>query len=113
MNTFKKHGFFWVMLALFVGSLSAHFIFAWFAHIEQEQDYWTTTLRDMFENWQSEFLQLMLQIALIAFLWFVGSPSSHSEEERLESKIDWIMNQLNGIEADKLRKELEQRFPKK
>lgn len=79
------------MLVLFSGSLLAHFIFAYYAHIEQEADYWTAILRDMFENWQSEMLQLMLQISLIAYLWFAGSLLSHSEEERMEQKIDWLM----------------------
>lgn len=113
MNTLKKHGFFWVMLLLFVGSLTAHFIFAWFAHESNEQDYFTTVMRDMFENWQSEMLQLMLQISLIAYLWFVGSPSSHSEEERMEAKMDWIMNQLNPQDAAEFKKWVEVKYPKK
>jgi hypothetical protein len=61
----------------------------------------------MFENWQSETLQLMLQISLIAYLWFAGSLLSHSEES-MEQKIDWLMDQLNGIEAEKIKKELEE-----
>lgn len=101
------------MLALFAGSLMAHFVFSWYAHLSEEQDYWTTVLRDMFENWQSEMLQLMLQIVLIAYLWFVGSPSSHSEEERMEAKIDWMNEQLNQQEYIKFKKFIEGKYPKK
>jgi len=113
MNTLKKHGFFWVMLGLFVGSLTAHFVFAWFAYLSNEQDYWVTVMRDMFENWQSEMLQLMLQIVLIAYLWFVGSPSSHSEEERLEAKVDWMCEQLHQHEYIKFKHFIERQYPKK
>lgn len=101
------------MLGLFLGSLLAHFIFSWFAHQSQEQDFFHVVMRDMFENWQSEMLQLMLQIVLIAYLWFVGSPSSHSEEERMEAKLDFMNEQLNSVEYSKFRKFIEQKYPKK
>ena len=33
-------------------------------------------LRDTFENWQSEFLQLIWQVVGLAYFLYVGSPSS-------------------------------------
>jgi len=38
-------------------------------------------LRGTFENWQSEFLQLLWQL-------YLGSPSSHENDDRLEAKVD-------------------------
>jgi hypothetical protein len=59
--------------------------FAWFAYAEEQIDhnhaielsgYFNQTLRDTMENWQSEFLQLMWQVAGLSFLLYVGSPQS-------------------------------------
>jgi hypothetical protein len=38
--------------------------------------YTAMTTRDTLENWQSEFLQLIWQVAWLAFLFFLGSPQS-------------------------------------
>src|SRR5215210_5598757 len=122
MNTLKRHGFFWVMLALFLGSLAAHWITAWFAFVEQQKlsgepiaysTYFFEVIRQTMENWQSEMLQLILQITLVSYLWFVGSSFRKAEEERLESKVDWLMSQLNSAEAADFNRFLERKFPKK
>jgi len=64
----KKYGYVWVTLVLFLGSIIGHWIFAWFAFINEQtahaqpvifSDYLTEVLRDTLENWQSEFLQLI------------------------------------------------------
>lgn len=110
------------MLGIFVISISIHWITAYqvFAREQTEnnqpfvfEEYLVEVTRQTFENIQSEALQLMLQITLIAYFWFAGSPSSHSEEERLEEKITWLMNQINPIEAQRINEELERKFPKK
>ena len=49
------------------------------------------TVRDIMENWQSEFLQLMWQVAGLSFLLYVGSPQSKESSERIEQKIDLMM----------------------
>jgi len=54
----KKYGFFWITLILFSGSLIGH----WYFGFVTSQS-WEDNLRDTFENWQSEFLQLMWQVA--------------------------------------------------
>ena len=122
MNTLKRHGFFWVMLALFVGSLAAHWVTAWVIFVDEETEhgkpivfstYFVEVLRQTMENWQSEMLQLILQISLISYFWFVGSPSSKSEEDRLEAKVDWLMEQLNEPEASNFKRYLDKRYPKK
>jgi hypothetical protein len=47
-------------------------------------------MRDTLENWQSEFLQLLWQVAGLAMLLHVGSPQSKEGDDRMEAKIDAI-----------------------
>ena len=89
----SKQGFLWVTLGFFVITLSVHWIYAWFAYIQDQKehnqsvqfgDYVNMTLRDTMENWQSEFLQLAWQVGGLSILWAVASPQSKSESDRLE-----------------------------
>ena len=100
-----RHGFVWVTLALFAFSFAGHWIFGWFAYVREEQqhgqmphtsDYVIEMSRDTLENWQSEFLQLVWQVMGLAFLLHVGSSQSKECGERLEAKIDYLLDQLEG-----------------
>ncbi len=71
MSPLKKYGYLWVTLAFFLFSIAGHWLFAWFAYVgEQASDgkpvqvseYLMQTTRDTFENWQSEFPQLIWQV---------------------------------------------------
>ena len=44
--------------------------------------YLNEMLRDTFENWQSEFLQLLWQVLGLAYFLYVGSPSSKENDDR-------------------------------
>ena len=44
-----------------------------------------------FENWQSEFLQLIWQAAGLAFFYFWGSSQSRESDERIEAKLDKLL----------------------
>jgi hypothetical protein len=99
----NRRGFLWVTLGFFLISLAAHWVFAWFTYAQEQQvhsqpvqigDYLNKTFRDVMENWQSEFLQLMWQVAGLSFLLYVGSPQSKESSERIEEKIDLIMKKL-------------------
>jgi hypothetical protein len=68
----SKRGYLWVTLWFFLISLAIQSIFAWFTYSEEQIEhnqaiqfsgYFSQTLRDTMENWQSEFLQLMWQVA--------------------------------------------------
>jgi hypothetical protein len=118
----SKYGYIWVTLALFVLSLSGHWILAWFAYVNEQNmhheavqfgDYLIEVGRDTLENWQSEFLQLIWQVAGLSILWCVGSPQSKEGDERKEEKLDYILRKLDPQNANRLLAELEQRFPKK
>jgi hypothetical protein len=59
-------------------------------------------LRDTLENWQSEFLQLIWQVAGLSFLLHVGSPQSKEGDDRKEEKLDAILlavDPKNGMQA--------------
>jgi hypothetical protein len=45
-------------------------------------------VRDMLENWQSEFLQLPWQFGGLAMFLYVGSPQSEEGDDRKEAQID-------------------------
>lgn len=118
----KKRGYLWVTLGLFLISISAHWVFAWFAYVEETNEhsqpvqlssYLNQTMRDTMENWQSEFLQLMWQVAGLSILWYVGSPQSKEEHDRTEEKIDFIIEKLDPENAKRLLEEWNEKYPKK
>jgi hypothetical protein len=117
----KRYGYLWVTLILFCGSMIGHWMFAWRTYVnEQEEhrapvvvrDYVDETLRDTFENWQSEFLQLIWQVAGLAFLFHVGSPQSKESDDRQEEKIDLILAALDP-KAEAQIKRLDAKYPRK
>ena len=54
-----------------------------------------------FENWQSEFLQLIWQAAGLTFLFFWGSSQSKESDERMEAKIDALLSE-RGIDPEEI-----------
>jgi len=70
-------------------------------------------LRDTFENWQSEFLQLVWQVAGLAMLLHIGSPQSKEGDDRLESKIDEILKSVNSAEGAEIIRRLDNRFQRR
>ncbi len=75
--------------------------------------YLTEVTRDTLENWQSEFLQLICQVAGLAFLWHIGSPQSKEGDDRKEEKLDAILKKLSGKEGEKLITSLDKKYPRK
>ena len=76
-------------------------------------DFVVEAMRDTLENWQSEFLQLIWQVAGLAYLWHVGSPQSKEGDERKEEKLDKILQAVAPQEAARILADLDQRFPRK
>lgn len=102
-------------------SLAGHWIFGWVAYVnEQEQfnlpvraaDFIVITLRDMFENSQSEFLQLIWQVSGLTLLWYVGSPQSRESSDRLEEKIDNILKMIDSEKGVRQIKKLDTEYPR-
>src|SRR5215213_9301058 len=97
----KRYAYAWITLAFFLFSLLGHWIFGWFAFVDEQQShgqapefapYLMEMSRDTFENWQSEFLQLLWQVVGLAYFLYIGSPSSHENDDRLEAKVDALLH---------------------
>lgn len=116
-----KYGYLWITAILFLLSLFGHWYYGWEAYINEQQDhqqevkfneYVTEMSRDTFENWQSEFLQLIWQVAGLSFLFFVGSPQSKEGDERKEEKLDLILKKLYEKNAAKHLARLDEKYPR-
>jgi hypothetical protein len=106
MNWLRKnrYGYLWITLAFFILSLAGQWMFGWFAYVNEQSDlhapvqvsdYFFRLSRDTLENWQSEFLQLIWQVAGLAILLYVGSPQSREGDERKEAKLDAILEAVD------------------
>jgi hypothetical protein len=82
----RRYGLGWTLLVLFLASAAGHFALV----LGRGEDF-ATWLASTLENWQSEFLQLALQVVLPTFLLHVGSPTSKEASERLEAKVDQLL----------------------
>ena len=60
-------------------------------------DFMAQFLSSTFENWQSEFLQLVWQAAGLSLLLFWGSSQSRESDERIEVKLDRLLEE-RGID---------------
>jgi hypothetical protein len=118
-NLFTRYGFLWVTSALFLITLSGHWLFGWLTYVQEQQahgeaveiaGYTIQMLRDTMENWQSEFLQLVWQVAGLAMLLHVGSPQSKEGDDRMEAKIDAILLAVEPRKGDRLLEEIDKEY---
>lgn len=117
----KEYGYLWTTLFLFLFSIVGHWVFGWYAYVNDQKahkqpievnEYVVETMRDTFENWQSEFLQLIWQVAGLAYLWYLGSPQSKEGDDRKEEKLDEILRLVGGKNAQKIIKNLDTKYPR-
>ncbi len=109
----------WPMAYSFPLATGGLFLLAWYGQFffqarayvaEQEaleqpvrfSDYLVTFLASTFENWQSEFLQLVWQVFALAVFYHWGSSQSRDGAARLEAKLDVLLRR-EGIDPDTLR----------
>jgi hypothetical protein len=98
----KKYGLSIVLLALFLGSWLLQTWFGWQEYVSESQlhgapaevlDYFWSWGEATFENWQSEFLQLLTFVLLSTYLIHKGSPQSKDGSERMERKLDALLRE--------------------
>lgn len=118
-SIWKQYGYAWITLGFFLISLVGHWIFGWFAYVDEQQahaqpiqtsDYLVEMMRDTLENWQSEFLQLLWQVGGLAILLYVGSPQSKEGDDRVEAKIDEILRKIDPQDAERIIRELDEDY---
>ena len=73
----------------------------------QVSEYLVELLRDTFENWQSEFLQLLWQVGGLAILLYVGSPQSKEGDDRMEAKLDEILRRVDPQNGERIIRSLD------
>lgn len=114
------YGYAWVTLAFFLFSLVGHWLFGWFAYVDEQtahhqtielSGYLIQMMRDTLENWQSEFLQLLWQVGGLSILLFVGSPQSKEGSSRVEAKVDRLLTKLDPADAERVIAELDVIYP--
>jgi hypothetical protein len=121
MKRLWKKGFLWVTGSLFLISISGQWVAGWFEFVNEQKEhnqaprfgeYSVQMLRGTFENWQSEFLQLIWQVCGLSFLYYVGSPQSREGEERTEAKLDEILLKLDPENGKSIIAGLNKQYPK-
>ena len=112
-STLVRRGFLWITLILFVGSVIGHWTSGWIAFQQEQEEhgqvaefreFMPEALRDVFENWQAEFMSTLWQVGGLAILFAVGSPQSREGDERKEKKLDLI---LKAVDPDNAEKQIE------
>jgi succinate dehydrogenase hydrophobic anchor subunit len=96
---------------MFVASFVLHIIFGWWQYMaDQTSQGQTPTLWGpngyvvyfgewTFQNWQSEFLEVLLLIVLTSFLIHKGSGESKDGQDKMQASIDRIEKKLESLEA--------------
>lgn len=119
VSPLKKYGYLWATLVLFLFSFAGHWVAAWFSFVSEQEahgesvvinEYFIQTFRDTMENWQSEFLQLIWQVAGLTYLWYLGSPQSKEGDDRKEEKIDALLKLVGGKRGDKIISSLDKKY---
>ncbi len=106
----KAYSFALVTLALFLLSWAAQFFFQMAQVANEAQQHgqsfsWSDFLPQFFsstfENWQSEFLQLVWQAVGLSFLYYWGSSQSREGDDRMEAKLDALLRE-RGIDPEQI-----------
>ncbi len=115
----RRYAYGWITLGFFLLSIGLHWWLGWTAYVDEAaqhgttadlKDYAIVAGRDTFENWQSEFLQLLWQVLGLAYFLYVGSPASKENDDRTEAKLDALIRIVGGKEAEKLIADIDQHF---
>ena len=118
----RRYGYAWVTLVFFLFSLALHWTFGWFAYVDEAREhaqapeiaaYAIEMGRDTFENWQSEFLQLLWQVVGLAYLLYVGSPSSKENDDRTEAKLDALLQLVGREKGEAIIRQIDERHDRR
>ncbi len=100
----RRWGAVYVLAVLFAGSWLGQF-FTQLSEFRTDQeehqqafqwaDYWVNFLASTFENWQSEWLQLVFQAILLLGAKHIIFRVDAEDMERLEAKVDKLTEQLD------------------
>lgn len=115
----RRYAYGWLTAIFFLISIALHWGFGWYAYVDEAHEHGSQPRvssyvmqmgRDTFENWQSEFLQLIWQVVGLAYFLYVGSPSSKENDDRMEAKVDALLRILGGREGSKLVEQIDREY---
>ena len=119
MSVFRKYAYAWLTLGFFLVAFALHWWFGWQAYVDEAREHGSTPevnsylvemSRDTFENWQSEFLQLLWQVVGLAYFLYLGSPSSKENDDRMEAKIDALLRISAGEKAEEVIRKIDYEY---
>lgn len=103
MRHLRRWGAVYVLVLLFAGSWLGQFV-TQLSHFRGEQaahdqpfiwsEFWSSFLASTFENWQSEWLQLVFQAILLLGAKHLIFKVDAEDLERIEAKLDRIQDRL-------------------
>jgi hypothetical protein len=121
-SIWRRYSYGWITGGFFLFTVAGHWMFGWFAYLDDQRSvgaaislssYTIEMGRDTFENWQSEFLQLLWQVGGLAYFLYIGSPQSEESDQRHEEKLDAILKAVTPKEADRIIGSIDSRLGRK
>lgn len=115
----KRYAYGWLTVIFFLVSIAGHWVFGWYAYLDEQaalhvapevSGYLVEMARDTFENWQSEFLQLIWQVVGLAYFLYVGSPASKENDDRSEAKLDALLRLVGNEKAEPIIRDIDERY---
>lgn len=115
----RKYAYGWITAIFFLVSIIGHWVFGWYAYLDEQSalhvapvvsGYVVEMARDTFENWQSEFLQLIWQVVGLAYFLYVGSPASKENDDRSEAKLDELIKLMDAKGGQARIDDIDRRF---
>jgi len=109
-NLLRNYSLSLVLLLLFLASWVAQFLFQLQEVANQAaehgqsfawDEFWPQFGVSTFENWQSEFLQLLTFVILTSFLIHKGSAESKDSDDKMQASLDKIEKRLSTLERKK------------
>lgn len=106
---FRWYGFLYFLLAAFLLSWTGQLVTQVIAFVNEARDhgqqptwgdFWPEFFASTFENWQSEFLQLLVQALGMVVLATYIFRRSEADKHRMERKIDRLLA-ASGVDPDK------------
>jgi hypothetical protein len=98
--------------AMFLISFILHTFFAWLQYVADQEDQGSQPIlvglhgfstyfgEWTFQNWQSEFLEVLVLIVLTTYLVHKGSPESKDGDEEMRRAIDRIEKKLDRLSKE-------------
>ena len=112
-----------LFVSVFLATWAGQLFFEWLEFVNEQADhgktasfwsepFWAAFWQSTLENWQSEFLQLSAFTIACAYLVYKGSSESSDSSERLEAKLDALL-ESGGLDPHEVEKMLPPKYQRR